>query len=276
MRHNGYQLPPDAANRTDAFDEANLFREILDHLKTPHPVIEVITTNPANSDQSFRLFKKILRKAGVEQVNHMHLPDRETAHEKKLTQRLEKCNGIFFIGDHLLKISSVLGGTAAIKIIADRYQSEPILLAGFNESACTLSDHMINEGRPSKSYLKSEANVSLGFGFVNNLIIDTSFDTKGRFARVVQTIAEQPGKIYVGLPENTGILIEKSTRLKAIGSNSVMILDGRKIEHSNMASAPVGAPLSMGNLIVHMLTYPDIFDIQSREYVHKITESQVS
>ena len=160
-----------------------------------------------------------------------------------------------------------MGGTASIRILKERYANEPLLIAGINAGAGALSDLILNEGASPRSYLKGDINVSIGFGFLNNLLIDANFDTNGRFGRIVQAIAEQPGKIYLGLPEATGIVIEKGYKLKVIGSNCVTIIDGSRIQHNNIASIKEGMPISMANLVVHLVAYPDVFNLSSREHL---------
>lgn len=50
------------------------------------------------------------------------------------------------------------------------------------------------------SYLRVAT--SCGFGFLNEVIIDTHFDKRGRFGRLAQAIASQPGAVGIGLGED--------------------------------------------------------------------------
>ena len=102
--------------------------------------------------------------------------------------------------------------------------------------------------------------------FLQEVIIDTHFDARGRFGRLVQAIAAQPGAVGIGLDEDTGVVIEKGSRMRAIGSSSVVVVDGCNISHNNIADIRNGMPLSIGNLTVHIMTNSDVYDINTREF----------
>lgn len=236
-------------------------------LENEDAVIEIVIADVLPEDDLLKRYKKLFKKAGYTNISVLVLGNRDTANDKKTIQRLEQCDAVIFICKHPLKLCSLLGGTTSIRVLKERYANEPLLIAGINAGAGVLSDLILNEGASPRSYLKGDINVSIGFGFLNNLLIDANFDTNGRFGRIVQAIAEQPGKIYLGLPEATGIVIEKGHRLKVIGSNCVTVIDGSKIQHNNIASIKEGMPISMVNLVVHLVAYPDVFNLSSREHL---------
>jgi cyanophycinase len=82
----------------------------------------------------------------------------------------------------------------------------------------------------------------------------------------VQAIARQPGAVGIGLDEDTGIIVEKGSRLKAIGSSSVIVVDGSGITHNNIADIKDGYPISIANLQVNILTKSDTYDITTRKF----------
>jgi cyanophycinase len=102
---------------------------------------------------------------------------------------------------------------------------------------------------------------------IQEVIIDTHFDARGRFGRLVQAIAAQPGAIGVGLDEDTGVLIEKGVKLKAIGSSSVVIVDGSCVKCNNIARIEGGKPISVSNIHVHVMAQQDVFNLHSRDFI---------
>jgi cyanophycinase len=102
---------------------------------------------------------------------------------------------------------------------------------------------------------------------LRDVIIDTHFDARGRFGRLVQAIAAQPGAVGIGLDEDTGVIIEKGYKLKAIGSSSVVLIDGSGIKHNNIADIKNGMPLSIAGMYVHIMTNSDIYDLHTREFL---------
>jgi cyanophycinase len=151
-------------------------------------------------------------------------------------------------------------------ILRERYETENFVIAGTSAGAAAMSNTMICGGDETKAYLKGKVDLSIGFGFLREAIIDTHFDARGRFGRLVQAIAAQPGAVGIGLDEDTGVVIEKGTKMRAIGSSSVVIVDGTSIVHNNIADIRGGMPISVANLVVHIMTHSDVFDIHTREF----------
>src|SRR5262249_27558389 len=125
------------------------------------------------------------------------------------------------------------------------------------------------------AHLKGEVKITTGLGFNNDVIFDSHFDKRGRFARLVQTIAANPSCLGIGLGEDTGMIISKGNHMEAFGSGMVVIVDGHHIRHSNIADIPEGNPISIENLIVHFMASGDHFSIKSRKFEAKQVEVKV-
>lgn len=244
---------------------------ILQHIvelcsKKEEPKIEIITTASSIPDEVGQLYKRAFKKLGGIEVGHLKILSREDADNKKTLERLEKCNCIFFSGGDQLRLCSVIGGTEFLDIMRERYEKQHFVIAGTSAGAAAMTNTMICGGEENKAYLKGKVEVSIGLGFLQEAIIDTHFDARGRFGRLVQAIAAQPGAIGIGLDEDTGVIIEKGTKLKAIGSSSVVIVDGSSISHNNIADVRNGMPLSVANLQVSIMTHSDTYDINTRVF----------
>ena len=139
-----------------------------------------------------------------------------------------------------------------------------------------MSNTMICGGNENRAFMKGEVEMNIGFGLLQSVIIDTHFDARGRFGRLVQAIATQPGAIGVGLDEDTAIIVEKGHRIKAIGASSVVVVDGSHVVCNNIASIKNGMPLSISNISVHVMSHSDMFDITTREFMpckHALSEA---
>jgi cyanophycinase len=235
--------------------------------KKGQPKIEVVTTASAIPDEVGQSYKRAFRKLGVEQVGHLKIINREEADNRKNLERLEKCNCILFSGGDQLKLCSILGGTAFIEQLKEKYMSEHFVIAGTSAGAAAMSNTMICGGDENKAFMKGKVELSFGFGLIQEVIIDTHFDARGRFGRLVQAIAAQPGAIGVGLDEDTGVLIEKGVKLKAIGSSSVVIVDGSCVKCNNIATIEGGKPISVSNIHVHVMAQQDVFNLHSRDFI---------
>jgi cyanophycinase len=248
------------------FFEEGILKQIVELAgKKSEPKIEVITTASSIPDEVSQSYKRAFKKLGVDQVGHLKLLSREDADNNKSLDRLQRSNCILFSGGDQLRLCSLLGGTIFIEQLKEKYLKEHFVIAGTSAGAAAMSNTMICGGDENKAFMKGEVELSIGFGLVQSVIIDTHFDARGRFGRLVQAIAAQPGAIGVGLDEDTGVLLEKGRRLKAIGLSSVVIVDGSSIKCNNIADIKGGKPISISSLHVHVMAKDDMFDIQLRE-----------
>ena len=89
---------------------------------------------------------------------------------------------------------------------------------------------------------------------------------RGRFGRLIESVALHPKLIGIGLGEDTGVLITKGNLVETIGSNLVIILDGHTIQHNNAAAAKKGTVLSIENVTMHVLAKGNVYDMRERKF----------
>jgi cyanophycinase len=229
-------------------------------------VIEVVTTASSEPEDLARTYKKAFRQLGCKEVGHLDITTREEAEDPNVLDRLQKCNCVMFSGGDQARLCSILGGTTFMQMLMEKYRNEYFIIAGTSAGAAAMSGSIITGGDAAEAYLKGTMKLGIGFGLLPKVIIDTHFDERGRLGRLVQAIAEQPGIIAIGLSEDTGIIVEKGNRLRAIGSSSVVILDGSSIEDNNLSEIDDCAPLSLSNLKLHVLSHKDIYELEARKF----------
>lgn len=248
------------------FLENGILREVVGLTGQHEPVIEIITTATSYPIDTFENYCKAFTTLGCVHVGHLDIRSRADANEPALAERISQCHAVFFSGGDQERLCSILGGTLLINTIKDRYQSEHFIIAGTSAGAAAMSNTMIKGGKVEKAYLKGEVKLSIGFGFIPDLIIDTHFDARGRFARLAQAVAAQPGIIGLGLSEDTGLVIEKGGKVKAIGSSGVTIIEGSEMQFNTIAEIGDGDPISIGKLGVYIISHSDEFDFNSKQF----------
>lgn len=253
------------SNGQTDFLHHGILREVVNLLQGGKGKIEIITTATSYPAESYANYKKAFTKLGCSYVGHIDVQDRAHANSEEIIARLDKCDGVMFSGGDQAKISAILGGSDLCRSIKSKYFNEHFVVAGTSAGAAAMSTIMMNGGTEEKAYLKGEVQLSVGFGFINDVIFDTHFDARGRFQRLAQAIALQPAILGIGLGEDTGVVVEKGTRLKCIGSGCVTIIDGRLIEHNNIAEIDEGCPVSVGGFQVYFLSHSDIYEIEERQ-----------
>jgi len=230
------------------------------------PHVEVITTASSIPDEVAENYKDAFSKLGCTDIGHMRIRTREDAAKPEYMERLKKCNCVMISGGNQLRLSSILGGTEFLDVLKERYYNEHFVIAGTSAGAMAMSNTMIYEGNAALASLKGEVKITTGLGLIQNVIIDSHFDKRGRFNRLAQAVAANPGAIGIGLGEDTGVVVTKGIELKAIGSGSVVIVDGRLIDYNNIGDIEFGQPISVENIIVHILSSGDLYNIHTRKF----------
>ena len=202
----------------------------------------------------------------------MHIRNRQEVNEEEYLKRIEKCDAVMMTGGNQLRLSATFGGTTFLRAILNRYENENFVVAGTSAGAMAMSNTMIYEGNAIRAHLKGEVKITTGLGFIDDVIIDSHFEKRGRFGRLSQAVATNPQCIGIGLGEDTGMLITEGNKMEAIGSGLVMIIDGHEIRHSNIADIPDGNPISIENIKVHFCEKGNGFYLRERRFEMEMQE----
>jgi cyanophycinase len=62
--------------------------------------------------------------------------------------------------------------------------------------------------------------------------------------------------------------------MEAIGSGLVILVDGRQIKDTNLTQVELGKPISINNLVVHVMSMYDTYDLNTHQM--EIRNSQYS
>lgn len=247
-----------------SFFELGILRNITDFLPSSGSRIEVITTASSIPDEVFENYQSAFSKLGCTNVGHLAIRNREDVAE--YIPRILACDAVMFSGGNQLRLSSIFGGTEFLHLLMQRYQNERFVVAGTSAGAMAMSNNMIYEGNAGKAHLKGEVRMTSGLGFLNGVIIDSHFDKRGRFSRLAQAVSANPGATGIGLGEDTGVIVRNGDEIEAIGSGAVTIVDGRKIQHNNIADIEFGTPISVEHIIVHILSKGDAYNLTNHVY----------
>lgn len=252
-------------NRLNFF-ELGILKNIVSLIDGAEPLVEVITTASSIPDEVAQNYIDGFQKLGCTNIGHLRIRNREDAARPENIERLKACNCIMFSGGNQLRLSSIFGGTEFLDVLKSRFKHENFVIAGTSAGAMAMGNTMIYEGNASLAHLKGEVKITTGLGLIRYAIIDTHFDKRGRFNRLAQAVAAQPGAIGIGLGEDTGVIVSKGIILEAIGSGSVVIIDGKNIEYNNIADIKFGKPISVENIMVHIMSKGDQYNMETRKF----------
>jgi cyanophycinase len=251
------------------FFELQILRRIVAETKhTKNSKIEVITTASQIPDEVGENYLDAFAKLDCTNVSVLDIRNREDACKPENIERIKNCDAVMMSGGNQLRLTSIFGGTEILKIIKQRYQEEVgFVIAGTSAGAMAMSNTMIYEGNAAKSHLKGSVKVTTGLALMQDVIFDSHFDKRGRFGRLAQAVACNPGCIGIGLGEDTGMLIRDGNKMEAIGSGMVIIIDGHDMRYCNIADVADDNPISFENLRVHLLAKGNLYFLQERKFV---------
>lgn len=249
-----------------SFFDDGILKRILSEMKGKDSRIEVITTASEIPEEVGNNYIEAFKRLGCENVGVIHIKKREDVQITEYSDRIKECDGVMFTGGNQLRLSMIFGGTDFLNIILDRYKNEHFIVAGTSAGAMAMSNTMIYEGSSDEALLKGKVKITTGLSFIKHVIIDSHFIKRGRFGRLAQSVASNPSCIGIGLGEDTGVLVRNGNELEAIGSGLVLIFDGHYILHSNIADIEDGMPVSIENLLVHVLAKGNYYYLKERKF----------
>jgi len=226
-------------------------------------IIPMASSIPAEVGESYmRAFTKL----GCKDVHVLDITTREDSEKMESIHLINTASCIMFSGGNQSKITDNLGNTSIHKIMLERYHNdESFVIAGTSAGAMVMAENMIAGGSSTETFVKGAVKMYKGLGFSPELIIDTHFIQRGRFGRQSEAVAKFPDLLGIGLAEDTGLIIKNGKEFKVIGSGMIIIFDPNHLTHNNQKVLKTGTPMTMTNLVVHVLSNGDRFNIETRE-----------
>lgn len=228
--------------------------------------IVVITTASSIPVEVGQNYMHAFTKLGCNNVHILDIRSKADAEKPETIKRIKAAKCIMFSGGDQSKITNKIGGTFIHKLMLDRYQNESgFVIAGTSAGAMAMSNEMIAGGSAVESFIKGAVSMYKGLNLIPELILDTHFIQRGRFGRQSEAVAKFPHLVGIGLAEDTGLIIKNGNNCTVIGSGMAIIFDGSQLTHNNEAQLEIGTPMTITNMIIHVLSNGDRYDISKRE-----------
>lgn len=244
-----------------------ILKRIVEEIGKDNITLEVITTATVESRQVGNRYCRRFKELGATHCGTLNINSRRRAEEHEYIDRICKANAVFITGGDQSRLRDFLNGTGVHKELLRRYDSEEFIIAGTSAGAAAMSDVMMQGGSSEEALSKGELILTTGLSFIKNMVIDTHFTQRGRFARLIEAIATSSSRIGLGFGEDTGAVITNGNELEIIGSGMVVIMDGSTVKFSNINQARKGDPLSISGITMHVLSKGDKFYINERNFI---------
>ena len=138
----GWIVPIGGAENKE--DNPRILKRFLGLCGGPEAAIVVIPTASQLADTGSR-YQTLFGEMGASRVDVLDFDTRRDCHEPNRLALIERATGIFFTGGNQLRLSTILGGTPAAKMIRER-NAAGITVGGTSAGASILSEHMIAFG----------------------------------------------------------------------------------------------------------------------------------
>ena len=257
----GWIVPIGGAENKE--DNPRILKRFLDLCGGPDGRILVIPTASQLADTGSR-YEAIFGDLGAGHVDVMDFDTRRDCHEPNRLERIAEADGIFFTGGNQLRLSTILGGTPAAKLIRER-NACGIIVGGTSAGASILSEHMIAFGKEGASPQADSVRLAPGLGLTNRFIIDQHFRQRDRLGRLVAALAYNPFAIGIGLDEDTAAFIGPDNTVEVEGSGAVTVVDADGLQFSSMAQVSEDQPVCLLGLTVHILVAGATFNLHTRK-----------
>ncbi|MCW3082800.1 MAG: cyanophycinase [Bacteroidetes bacterium] len=248
------------------FFETGILKRIITESKLKEDSqIEIITTASKIPKEVGPEYAKAFQYLGAKHVSVMDIEKREQALDPAIVERLAKADIVMFTGGDQLRLTSILGGTPFHDLLLKKYRTEDFIYAGTSAGAAAASYSMIYQGSSNEALLKGEVKITSGLGLIDDVVFDTHFVQRGRIGRLFQAVVGNPKTLGIGLGEDTGLLITNGKSMEAIGSGLVILVDGRNIKDTNITQVEMGSPISIKNMVVHVMSHHDHYNLETHE-----------
>ncbi len=244
--------------------------EILSSLifKVPraHHIIEIIATASAIPKEMEEMYREAYKCAGFTQVGFIRIENEIEANNPDYIKRIDYCHAVFFTGGDQIRLTATLNQSAVLKAIKKKYLADQhFIVAGTSAGAMSVPKTIITGGIIREALIKNDLEIGNGFDFISDIIVDTHFIKRGRFARLAHAVALNPSLLGIGLGEDTALTISNGNEAVCSGSGMVILIDGNEISKTNITLVDECTPIIIENLKVHILAEGCTFLIKERK-----------
>lgn len=236
--------------------------------------VVVMPTASGDPSASGLAYKQFFLNAGLNEVDSLPIPDRQTANELEPVKDIGRADLLYFTGGDQNRLVGILGNTATHGSIQTAWQRSAII-AGTSAGAMVWGPEFIANGTSRGALLLGFSRdaqgvpgleLRPGLNLWDNLIVDTHFTEQQRLGRLLLAAASSPGSTGLGVDEGTAAVITNDT-IQAVGVGTLTVLEAERTAINNAQAVGPGSPLALGKVVFHRL-------LPGKSYVRKWKTTQ--
>jgi cyanophycinase len=243
--------------------ECKILKQFVDLAKNHDAHIAVMTVASGEPREAGEDYLDIFKRLGVKSVEVIDTASKEDASDPKALEVVKNATGVFFTGGKQERIYDSLKDTDLEAILHQRYQEEEVVIAGTSAGAHAMSNIMIIEGDSETNPRYQNNKLEPGLGFLQEALIDSHFEQRGRLGRLLSALAHQRHMWGLGLDENTAVIV-KGNHFRVIGENAVTVVDLSETSNSDENNLDKGDGLALWGVKLNVLPDGYSFYMENR------------
>lgn len=243
---------------------------LISKIPRAHHIIEIIASASSIPLEMETLYLESFKREGFTKVGIIKVETKEDASNPISIKRIQGAHAVFFTGGDQEKLVSLLAHTILLNAIHTKYYADKhFIVGGTSAGAMAIPETIITSGLIREALFKEDIKIAKGFDFINQVIVDTHFIKRGRFARLAHAVALNPTCLGIGLGEDTALLISEGNIAECIGTGMVILIDGNNIGITNINDVDATTPIVIENLKISIIAEGSCYSLAERKFITK-------
>lgn len=252
------------------FSHFEILGKLISKIPRTHHIIEIIASASSIPLEMEELYINCYKKEGFTKVGFIKVENEKDACDPISIKRIQEAHAVFFTGGDQNKLILLLAKTDLLTAIKNKYYSDKnFIVGGTSAGAMVIPETIITGGLIGAALYKGEIKIAKGFDLIRDIIVDTHFIKRGRFARLAHAVTLNPACLGIGLEENTALIISEGNQAECIGSGMVILIDGRNLGITNINIVDDSTPIVVENLKVSILAEGSSYLLKERQFLMK-------
>lgn len=244
---------------------------LISKIPRAHHVIEIIASASSIPEEMDDLYINSFKREGFTHVGIIKVENKEDASDPSSIKRIKNAHAVFFTGGDQKKLVSLLAKTKILTAIKNKYYADKhFIVGGTSAGAMAIPETIITGGLIREALYKEDIKIDKGLGLIKDVLVDTHFIKRGRFARLAHAVTLNPTCLGIGLEEDTAIIISEGNHAECIGSGMVILIDGSKISATNINEVDDSTAIVVENLNVSILAEGSCYLLKERKKSGKL------
>lgn len=252
--------------RKETTSHFEILGSLISKIPRAHHIIEIVASASSIPKEMEELYLNSFKREGFTQVGIIKAESKKDGADPNSIKRIKGAHAVFFTGGDQSKLVSLLAESELLTAIRNKYYSDKhFIVGGTSAGAMAIPETIITSGLIREALFNEDIKIATGLNLISDVIVDTHFIKRGRFARLAHAVARNPSCLGIGLGENTALIISEGNIAECLGSGMVILIDGSEIAITNIDSAIDNTPIIIENLKISIIAEGTSYLLRERK-----------